>query len=147
VVVQVALLLLCLASWRHAARLARKWDVLLKDAGGRNVAAMLERHLETAREHDDRLKRVDRQTQDLEAHLTRSIRRAGVVKYDAFPDVGGEQSFALALLDDEGNGVVLTSIVGRLESRVFAKPVKERRAAVATTAEEEAALAAAAKWD
>ena len=46
-----------------------------------------------------------------------------LLRYDAFEDVGGRLSFSCALLDDQGNGVVLTSINGRQETRVYAKPV------------------------
>jgi hypothetical protein len=47
----------------------------------------------------------------------------GLLRYDAFEDVGGRLSFSCALLDEHGNGVVLTSINGRQETRVYAKPV------------------------
>ena len=52
-----------------------------------------------------------------------SVRNVALLRYDAFEDVGGRLSFSCALLDDEGNGVVLTSINGRQETRVYAKPV------------------------
>ena len=52
-----------------------------------------------------------------------SVRNVALLRYDAFEDVGGRLSFSCALLDDRGNGVVLTSINGRQETRVYAKPV------------------------
>jgi hypothetical protein len=52
-----------------------------------------------------------------------SVRKVGLLRYDAFEDVGGRLSFSCALLDESGNGVVLTSINGRQETRVYAKPV------------------------
>ena len=52
-----------------------------------------------------------------------SIRNVGVVRFDAFEDMGGRLSFAAALLDGRGDGVVITSINGRQESRSYAKPV------------------------
>ncbi len=51
------------------------------------------------------------------------VRRVGLLRYDAFEDVGGRLSFSCALLDEHGNGIVLTSINGRQETRVYAKPV------------------------
>ena len=57
-----------------------------------------------------------------------SVRRVGVLRYDAFEDVGGRLSFSCALLDDHGTGVVLTSINGRQETRVYAKPLTAGRA-------------------
>ena len=52
------------------------------------------------------------------------VRRVGLLRYDAFEDVGGRLSFSCALLDEYGSGVVLTSINGRQETRVYAKPVQ-----------------------
>jgi len=51
------------------------------------------------------------------------VRRVALLRYDAFEDVGGRLSFSCALLDEHGTGIVLTSINGRQETRVYAKPV------------------------
>ena len=52
-----------------------------------------------------------------------ALRRLALVRYDAFGDMGGRLSWSLALLDDSGKGVVLTSIHGRSEARTYAKNV------------------------
>jgi hypothetical protein len=52
-----------------------------------------------------------------------ALRHLAVVRYDAFDEMGGRLSWSLALLDDGGDGVVLTSIRGRDESRTYAKPI------------------------
>jgi hypothetical protein len=52
-----------------------------------------------------------------------SVRNVALLRYDAFEDVGGRLSFSCAMLDERGSGVVLTSINGRQETRVYAKPV------------------------
>jgi len=68
---------------------------------------------------------------DLRAELTTAraqvgdgLRHVAVVRYDAFGDLGGMMSFSAALLDDAGNGLVLTSINGRSETRTYAKGVQ-----------------------
>lgn len=53
-----------------------------------------------------------------------ALQHVGLVRYDAFEDMGGRLSFSAALLDASGRGVVLTTINGRTESRVYAKPVE-----------------------
>jgi hypothetical protein len=63
-----------------------------------------------------------------------------LLRYDAFEDVGGRLSFSCALLDDHGSGVVLTSINGRHETRVYAKPIHEGRSDYNLSAEEEEAI-------
>ncbi len=59
----------------------------------------------------------------LKAESGDALRHLAVVRYDAFGDMGGHLSWSLALLDDGGNGVVLTSIHGRSEARTYAKNV------------------------
>jgi hypothetical protein len=69
-----------------------------------------------------------------------SVRRVGVLRYDAFEDVGGRLSFSCALLDEHGTGVVLTSINGRQETRVYAKPVTAGQSTYNLSREEEEAI-------
>ena len=72
-------------------------------------------------------------------HLMKAaIQRVGLVRYDAFEDVGGRLSFSCAMLNDEGDGVVVTSINGRQDTRVYAKPVY-RGESMHNLSEEEAA--------
>jgi hypothetical protein len=59
------------------------------------------------------------------SELADALRHVAVVRYDAFGDMGGRMSFTAALLDDSGDGLVITSINGRTESRAYAKGVKE----------------------
>ena len=69
-----------------------------------------------------------------------SVRNVALLRYDAFEDVGGRLSFSCALLDDQGNGVVLTSINGRQETRVYAKPVSLGTSSHNLSLEEEEAI-------
>jgi hypothetical protein len=69
-----------------------------------------------------------------------SVRNVALLRYDAFEDVGGRLSFSCALLDDQGSGVVLTSINGRQETRVYAKPVAQGTSSHNLSLEEEEAI-------
>lgn len=71
---------------------------------------------------------------------TSSVQRVGLVRFNAFPDVGGEQSFALALLNRNMSGMVLSSLYGRSDSRVYAKEVTEGRSQHALSDEEREAI-------
>ena len=66
-----------------------------------------------------------------------------VVRYDAFADQGGALSFSAALLDDAGNGLVLTSLNARSETRTYAKGVQRGQSAAALSPEELDAIAQA----
>src|SRR5436853_222649 len=72
--------------------------------------------------------------------ISEAVRHVGLVRYDAFEDVGGRLSFSCALLDDRGSGVVMTSINGRQDTRVYAKPIAEGRSSYNLSSEEEDAI-------
>ena len=60
---------------------------------------------------------------ELREAMGHAVQRVGLVRFDAFDDMGGKLSFAAAMLDGEGSGLVLSSINGRTETRIYAKPV------------------------
>jgi hypothetical protein len=69
-----------------------------------------------------------------------ALRRMGVVRYDAFGDMGGRISWSVALLDDNGDGVVLTSIHGRSDARTYAKDIAAWAGSSQLSPEEEDAV-------
>jgi hypothetical protein len=75
-----------------------------------------------------------------ETMIEGAVRRVGLVRYDAFEDVGGRLSFSCALLDEHGNGVVMTSIKGRQDTRVYAKPITDGHSSYNVSIEEEEAI-------
>jgi Protein of unknown function (DUF4446) len=75
------------------------------------------------------------------------VRRVGLLRYDAFEDVGGRLSFSCAMLDEHGSGVVLTSINGRQETRVYAKAVERGNSSYNLSLEEEEAIRQAMAGD
>lgn len=80
---------------------------------------------------------------DLRRDLGSALRHVAVVRYDAFGDMGGRLSFSAALLDDDGDGVVISSIHARGESRTYAKGLVDGMSDTTLTPEEQQALAAA----
>jgi hypothetical protein len=94
-----------------------------------------------------RLDRIEQAVRTLNAtdrtqqyQIEGSVRRVALLRYDAFEDVGGRLSFSCAMLDEHGTGVVITSINGRQETRVYAKPVTARTSNYNLSAEEEEAI-------
>jgi uncharacterized protein DUF4446 len=76
----------------------------------------------------------------LRAEVAGALRHLAVVRYDAFNDMGGHLSWSLALLDDGGDGVVLTSIHGRSDARTYAKNISAWTSQQQLSPEEEEAL-------
>jgi hypothetical protein len=79
----------------------------------------------------------------LRAEAKGALRHLGLVRYDAFADVGGRLSWSLALLDDGGDGVVLTAIHGRSEARSYAKSIAGWSCEQPMSPEEQDAVASA----
>jgi len=69
-----------------------------------------------------------------------ALSHIGLVRFDAFDDTGGAQSFALALIDDDGDGVVLTSLHSRQATRLFIKGIRRGVADLPLSAEETRAM-------
>jgi len=89
----------------------------------------------TILDHSKNMKELDRDIQDLygisnKIHnlASRSVHKVGVVRFNPFKDLGGDQSFSIALLDGENSGVVFSSLHSREGNRVYAKPVSKGKA-------------------
>ena len=122
--VAVLALGLALALLVRVTRLTRAHDVL---TGGDPGATFVESVTRQQREAEGLRADVRVLRDDLaaaRADLSDALRHVAVVRYDAFGDMGGRLSFSAALLDDAGDGLVLTSINGRSETRTYAKGVK-----------------------
>ncbi|HHX73368.1 MAG TPA: DUF4446 family protein [Firmicutes bacterium] len=76
----------------------------------------------------------------LQQKMQQALQAVGFVRFNAFPNTGGELSFALAVLDGEAGGVVISSIFGRDEARIYAKPVSGGKSVYALSGEEEEAI-------
>lgn len=76
----------------------------------------------------------------IDERLKKRVVTSDVVRFNAWGDASGGQSFAIALVDEEGNGVVLSSLYARERMSVFAKPIKDWKSEYELTEEEKAVL-------
>lgn len=104
--------------------------------------------VEAVAEHVRQTKELQSDIEKVQAHLaiaqrdvSAALRHVSVVRFDAFGDMGGRLSFTTALLDDNGDGLLLTSIHGHTESRVYLKTVVDHKADGRVSPEEEEAIA------
>jgi Protein of unknown function (DUF4446) len=91
----------------------------------------------------EQLAAAERRIGALRAEVAAGLRHVAVVRYDAFQDMGGRMSFSAALLDDAGDGIVLTAINGRSETRSYAKGVSAGTSEHTLSPEESQAIEAA----
>jgi hypothetical protein len=142
VLAAAVIVLLLLVVWlvRRVARVDARLRSLTRDSDGGSLEAVLDAHLDkvyaVARHVDD----LDTRTAVLERASRKAFSRVGLVRYNPFEETGGNQSFALALLDAEGDGWVLSSLHARSGTRVYAKAIAGGRSETALSDEESAAL-------
>ena len=129
---------------RRARRLEARLDALTRGEDGRDLAGVLDAHLAKVLAVARRQDELDAHAVVLDAQAGRSVQGVGVVRFNTFEDTGGNQSFALALVDPAGNGVILNSLHARNQTRLYARVVRAGAAEGALSAEEAEALQLAA---
>jgi hypothetical protein len=127
---------------RRLHRVIGTHDELLGGAAAR-AGDRIARVEQAAREALQHHARSDIRLDQLERIARSEIPRIGFVRYNAFDDVGSDLSFALALLNEDGDGVVITSIYSREETRTYGKAVKAFAPVQDASREERAAIEAA----
>ena len=136
----VVLLVLVMVLLRRTSAFERRFASLTRGEAGKNLEEILDAHLDkvyaVARETDELAVR----TAVLEAAQRRSFQRIGLVRFNPFEDTGGNQSFALALLDQAGDGFVVSSLHARAGTRVYSKAVAKGSSESNLSAEESEAL-------
>jgi hypothetical protein len=130
-----------LAARLRAAR--RTYAALLAGgAGGEDLLAAVARQVEATERLRSKLNLVGRETAQLRQRVSSLVGTVGLTRYDAFDDAG-QLSYSAAFLDEAGDGVVLSTLNGRAETRSYAKPVRGGRSEHHLSDEERAAIAVA----
>jgi uncharacterized protein DUF4446 len=97
-------------------------------------------HIERVRQVVKDVDQVSARTGVLERDIRQSLGRVGIVRYNPFEETGGNQSFALAIVDGGGDGFVISSLHARSGTRVYGKAVKAGASDMALSDEEAEAL-------
>lgn len=121
-------------------RVEKSYRTLTLGTNAGNLESVLQDHVEQVHAATDRVRQLDGVTALL-AHASRShIQRISVMRFNPFRDSGGDQSFAVVLADQDGHGVVISSLHGRDATRVYAKPLTAWESAYPLTDEERQAI-------
>ena len=100
----------------------------------------MNRHVAELHRFVERRLRIDARIGAAERRLDGAVTHTAVIRYDAFNETSGRQSSSVALLDDRGNGVIVTAILQRDQARVYAKPVVEGHSELDLSPEEQEAM-------
>ena len=139
-VVVMVLLVLLVILWRRVRSVDGRLEGLTRGADGRSLEAVLDAHLDKVFAVSKDLDELEARTAMVEAAGRRAFSRVGLVRFNPFEETGGNQSFALALLDADGNGWVLSSLHARAGTRVYAKAVTGGRSEANLSEEESQAI-------
>ncbi len=141
VLILAVIVLLILVLWltRQLSQLRKRVVGLTRGEDG-DLSDVLGAHLDRVYELGREVERLGTRTNRLEAAVPHAFQRVGLVRFNPFEDTGGNQSFALALLDADGNGWVLSSLHARTGTRVYAKAIRGGRSDGALSDEESAAI-------
>jgi len=120
--------------------LSQRYQTLMEGATSENLERALADYARDARQALERIEQMTMDLKSLQHQVRFCIQHSGLVRFNAFRDTGGQLSFALALADASGNGVVLCSLYARDRSHIYAKPLVRWESPVSLSAEEQEAI-------
>lgn len=118
----------------------KRYRKMMAGVDGANIERMLMGHIDEVKKVVEKSEQLDMENKRIDALLQTAVTRVGVVRFRAFEDMGSDLSYAVALLDSHNDGVVLSSIFGREDSRSYVKPITNGSSSYTMTQEEEQAL-------
>lgn len=132
---------LLLAGWQASTnvrlnRMVRHYRNLAAGVEGQPLDQLLQRILDRADIEQATLRELEERITVLGVRVGGHLQNVGLVRYNAFDDTGGDHSFALALLDAQGNGALINGLYHRNVSRVYAKPVQQWKSTYSLSDEE-----------
>jgi len=148
IVVVLCIAVAGLAAWlallqRSEARLRGRLRRILSETGTTGLDEVLGEHTMRLDQLGERVETLKTLQGALEVASRLALQRVGVVRFNPFQDSGGDQSFAIALLDHAGTGLVVSSLHGRTGTRIFAKQIANGRSTYSLSDEEQQAISAA----
>jgi len=109
-------------------RTIKHYQKLTEGIEKKHLQAVLEKILKDLGEKEKQIEELLKQVEKLEKENLYNIQKIGLVRFNPFAEVGGDQSFSLAILDGENSGLVISSLHSREVTRIYAKPVKKGKA-------------------
>lgn len=92
---------------------------------------------------EEKYEDVLREVEELKKESRKSLKKIGLIRFNPFNEIGGDQSFSVALLDEDNNGFAITSHYGREGNRVYAKPIEQGKSKYQLSKEEAEAISRA----
>ena len=134
------LFLATVSNSRKLKRLRTKYNNFMNGLGDKNIEQLLDTYLDKVNQMSVKNKEIENHILDIERNLVQCVQKVGIVRYNAFENVGSDLSFSIALLDNKDDGIVLSGIYSRDSSSTYAKPIISGKSRYTLSAEEMQAL-------
>ena len=128
VIAGIGLCVMLVMQAMQISQLRQRVDMLTRGVNGESLEGVLDAHLELVHQVSEDLDELTDRTASLETTARHHFARVGLVRFNPFPDTGGNQSFALAMLDESDDGFIVSSLHSRTGTRVYAKSITGGRA-------------------
>ncbi|WP_038289450.1 DUF4446 family protein [Acetivibrio straminisolvens] len=125
--------------------LKKKYKKFMNGSDEKNIEQLLLDNINLSNDISLKNKEIENRVSSLERDLQRCIQKVGVIRYNAFDDVGSDLSFSIALLDENDNGVVISGIYSRESSTTYAKKIVNGTSKHVLSAEELQAISESKK--
>ena len=117
------------------------YKIFLKNIGnGKEISTTLEKHMQNIKEVEKVNAEIIDYCQKIDKRMNKCIQKVGIVRYSAYRDIGSDLSFAVALLDNNNDGIVFNGIYSRELSNIYAKPVEKGKSVYKLIDEEKEAI-------
>ncbi len=140
VVLGALALAVSIAVFLSFAAVRRRLIVLQGRGRGEDILEAVSRQVEEVRGLRGDIQVLGQELQTVAEASRGALQRFAVHRYDAFEDMGGQLSFSAAILNDYGDGIVISCINGRSEARTYAKPVARAASPFNLSPEEQEAI-------
>lgn len=141
IMVNIILIILYISSNIKLRKMNKEYHNFMKKIGkGEDIGENLKVYINKTEKVEKENKEIIQYCEDLNKELSKTIRKVGIVRYNAFKDTGSDLSFALALLNDNNDGVVLNGIYSREMSNIYAKPIKAGKSSYTISKQEQEAI-------
>lgn len=121
-------------------RFSKRLDTFFHGGQAKDLESIIGEIGKRLRDTEEEFKRLRNDVARVDVMAGNAIQKVGVLRFNPFEDVGGDQSFAAALLDSEDNGVIISSLYTREGTRVYAKPLVKGQSKYHLSREEEEAI-------
>ena len=136
IVLVIAVLVYCVILHIRLGSLKKKYDFFMQGDNGASLERKLSVEVSEIRDAAKGLESLLTEQAAIRNTQSNTIQKIGFIKYNAFENIGNDLSFALTLLDGNNNGICISSIYGRSESRIFIKPIVKGKSLVSLSQEE-----------